>query len=100
MIGRVPYIRTRPISGEIIFFSIGVCMFTIFKISNIVIQLGHSYRTRDGNTVVIKTTLNKHHPDFKSGFRFVDDHGRTYMPCGRWSTDPRPTSYDLIKELV
>ena len=69
----------------------------MFDIKVLTVVMGGTYLNRGGDTVKIKATVNRHDRYFEDGYRFVDSEGRMYTNKGKWSTDPRPTNYDLIK---
>ncbi len=60
---------------------------------------GGRYRSIGGELIEIKCTINKHHPEHRLGFRFVDKDGRTYKADGKWTTDMRNTVHDLVEEI-
>lgn len=71
----------------------------MFEVIALNLQVGHVYKNGSGEEVKIMTTLNKNNPDYRDGFRFVCNRGRTYTPRGKWTTDKKPTTNDLISRI-
>ena len=64
------------------------------------IVLGQRYFNRNNDIVSLKSMIPKQHPDYRHGFRFVDNTGRTYKPTGRWSQDDIHTGFDLVRRIT